>query len=630
MQDEKFSSTYQKLSARPLKEFVARFLPHFRSKEQQDCDEFLQFIIQKCDILRDLTQSVVHVTYKCKSCENVINTEDTRNVLYEDLTESSIAEIFSNTERTFPNFKEKCTLCKTKTIHEHHEKILMLPEVLIVKLQRYQKNKFNRIINKNCMDIDPSIILQLNEADYMLNAVVTHYGETTHKGHYIATLYRNGQMIDCNDEVVRPTNKIPKMGYLFFYDRVKDLPLALPSVSVGNLEERIPIVLKSPSYEENSSSESTDHGLREKRKRIHSDNFEDEVGDEFNIPARKTHKLQKTCGQNALNQNNDLESPQTSKISEKLIKDKKPFVCKGCNKPYERIRAHLIRSKATTNCESAYTPKELKEFIENSKRDHQNAKNFCKQKSKEKQVSEGSVYCKGCKKPYKLIRSHLVKTRSTTKCEDAYSSEEIKAFEEEYKKNHKKAKKSHKQKKPEKVAEQNKTHYQKHHSKIAQRRKEWYKKKKEDLGNQFLRFTRECFGPIYTCICCCKDLFKRSVEELKGDIEKKILIERQMHDKLTFDESFKIKDEYQEWDEDKQIMLVQKIQEGFSLCHTCIRYLKQGKMPPMCSKNGLEPSELPECIKELTNVEKQLIVKNLFFIKVRNLPKTRMEAMNDR
>ena len=53
-------------------------------------------------------------------------------------------------------------------------------------------------------------------------------------------------------------------------------------------------------------------------------------------------------------------------------------------------------------------------------------------------------------------------------------------------------------------------------------------------------------------------------------------------------------------------------------------------MPPMCSKNNLEPSELPQCIKELTNVEKQLIVKNLVFIKVRNLPKTRMEAMNDR
>ena len=39
--------------------------------------------------------------------------------------------------------------------------------------------------------------------------------------------------------------------------------------------------------------------------------------------------------------------------------------------------------------------------------------------------------------------------------------------------------------------------------------------------------------------------------------------------------------------------------------------------------------ETPECLK-LTNLEKQLIVKSLLFIKVRELPKTRMQAMNDR
>ena len=37
--------------------------------------------------------------------------------------------------------------------------------------------------------------------------------------------------------------------------------------------------------------------------------------------------------------------------------------------------------------------------------------------------------CKGCNKQYKLIRSHLVKSRTTLKCEDAYSSEEIAEFE---------------------------------------------------------------------------------------------------------------------------------------------------------------------------------------------------------
>ena len=99
-----------------------------------------------------------------------------------------------------------------------------------------------------------------------------------------------------------------------------------------------------------------------------------------------------------------------------------------------------------------------------------------------------------------------------------------------------------------------------------------------------------------------------------------------MHDYLTFDENLKIKDEI--YDDSKKKMV--KIQDGYSLCNTCIGHLNKSKMPPMCSKNCLEIPEIPDCLKNLTNLEKQLIVKNLVFIKIRQLPKTRMAAMNDR
>ena len=52
-------------------------------------------------------------------------------------------------------------------------------------------------------------------------------------------------------------------------------------------------------------------------------------------------------------------------------------------------------------------------------------------------------------------------------------------------------------------------------------------------------------------------------------------------------------------------------------------------MPPICSKNNLELPKIPQCFKELTNLKKQFIVKNLVFMKIRN-PKTGMEALNDR
>ena len=95
---------------------------------------------------------------------------------------------------------------------------------------------------------------------------------------------------------------------------------------------------------------------------------------------------------------------------------------------------------------------------------------------------------------------------------------------------------------------------------------------------------------------------------------------------LRFDENLKIKDEIYNESKKKTV----RIQEGYSLCHTCIGYLNKSRMPPMCAKNSLEVPEIPDCIKNLTNVEKQLIVKNLVFIKIRQLPKTRMAAMNDR
>ena len=85
---------------------------------------------------------------------------------------------------------------------------------------------------------------------------------------------------------------------------------------------------------------------------------------------------------------------------------------------------------------------------------------------------------------------HLNRTKTTSKCEDAYSSEELKTFEDQYKKNDRTAKKNYKQKNPEKVAEQTKIYRQNNSSKIAQYKKEWYRRKKQDLGNQFLKFIR--------------------------------------------------------------------------------------------------------------------------------------------
>ena len=113
-------------------------------------------------------------------------------------------------------------------------------------------------------------------------------------------------------------------------------------------------------------------------------------------------------------------------------------------------------------------------------------------------------------------------------------------------------------------------------------------------------------------------------------ILKKILDEREMHWCFNFDESLKVKDEIQYKVGKNEKIKIKKFQEYWVLCRTCIGYLKNGQMPPMFFKNSLMPPFIPDCLRDLSNLEKQLIVKNLIFIKIRQLPKTRMAAMNDR
>ena len=191
---------------------------NYKTNAQQDTGEFINYVVTNCSILRKLTESSVLVKYKCLSCQKTVNDELTRYIVFENLSGGSILKIFSNTERTFPIFLNHCTDCKMETHHERTEKLLMLPDVLVVNLERFQRTRSNRASSKNCKNVEPSIVLSVNETEYSLTSVITHYGVSANKGHYINTLYQNQNWIDCDDEVVQSADDVPRMGYLFFYD----------------------------------------------------------------------------------------------------------------------------------------------------------------------------------------------------------------------------------------------------------------------------------------------------------------------------------------------------------------------------------------------------------------------------
>ena len=157
----KNADPHSKYSTIPLKSFVAYFKHEFDTNEQQDSDEFVQCLLSKCDILKKLTRSVLHVKYTCKRCGNETDQQEEMNTLYESLNGDSIAEILSSTERKDYYFFKSCEPCATETCHVKIEKLLILPDVLIINLKRF--NQTAGIITKDCKDIEPSSLLQIDE-----------------------------------------------------------------------------------------------------------------------------------------------------------------------------------------------------------------------------------------------------------------------------------------------------------------------------------------------------------------------------------------------------------------------------------------------------------------------------------
>ena len=170
----------------------------------------------------------------------------------------------------------------------------------------------------------------------------------------------------------------------------------------------------------------------------------------------------------------------------------------------------------------------------------------------------------------------------------------------------------YKQENKSEIKKRNAQYKQENKAKIAKLDSKIYQKKQnlKKICNEH----QKLFGietshhPVFPCICCHRDLYPRSVVEVTETLIN-FLTKENLMQFVTPD---------------------LKLQGKSYICRTCKKHLLGSKMPPMCIKNALGVSERPLCMKKLKQLEKQLIKKSLPFIKIRQLPKTRMEVANDR
>ena len=72
-----------------------------------------------------------------------------------------------------------------------------------------------------------------------------------------------------------------------------------------------------------------------------------------------------------------------------------------------------------------------------------------------------------------------------------------------------------------------------------------------------------------------------------------------------------------------------KLEGDWFICCTCLTYINKKKTPKLSIFNDLKLEKIPEELK-LTEVENQLIARDILFMKLKLLPKSRIGAMVDR
>ena len=582
-----------------FKEWIAEKYPEFQSTNFQDPSEFISCLISECQKLTQLTKCEIISSYQCNNCDEVTNDADHderfRNIIYLKINGNSIAEIILNARTAKDTLLQRCLWCENMNHHEITQNWLILPSVLIISLHRHQDSEF--------VEVEPSLRLEIDGVFYGLRSVISHHAS---KSHITASLYNSNtnSWIKCDDKDIS-VNEKPKKGLVFIYDKIDDNEFLSTATT---------------------ADEQSDQGTSSK--------------DDVMSPTERHCKREKP---------NDVEDvcPKKCKTKDFSKSSLDPYKCKVCKKDCKSLSQHLKKQKKPPRCIDEYNSDELaalesfsKEKISESKQKHRN-ENIAKVAESKKQFHQKNPG-KAANYSKKFKSNHPEYFADYLKENPEKAAEYSKTFKENhpeyfanYRENHSEKaaeySKTFKEKHPEKPAEYRKEFKEKNPEKTAEGKKESYEKDKKDFEKQIKRFRLECIGPIFTCICCMRDLFRRSTDELKADIEHIIIHKNQMSGYLNFDESLKVHDEYEKLSKDDgKTKINKKVREGYSLCKTCVSYLKKSQVPPMCSKNSLEPAVIPDCLQNLSDVEKQLIVKNLIFIKVRALPKTRMAAMNDR
>ena len=158
--------------------------------------------------------------------------------------------------------------------------------------------------------------------------------------------------------------------------------------------------------------------------------------------------------------------------------------------------------------------------------------------------------------------------------------------------------------------------------------------KKKNLTNaqeRLRRFkTQTRFGPIFVCSCCKRKLFQHQVKKIDIEAFKQTVESKNVGlFALCINSCIDNNKSTEHNTRSLEALSTNELDLENFICKGCKGAMDRGKMPKMCYNNGLKVDPLPEDLR-LTDLENNLVSKNIIFQKVHKKPKSRMAGTHDR
>ena len=236
-------------------------------------------------------------------------------------------------DRECPNSECKANVYRYKDLAEFR----IFPKYLILNLKRTIWSMTG--IAKNNSYVKFSDLLRVNNADYKLCSIVDHLGATPNSGHWIMHLAVNesNTFTTCNDKIITKNKSVHEImsrnNTLFVYVKIEEPDIL---VQLGN-----PTV---------KSSDNLNVNLKRKI-----------LSEESKSEERKDEKYARVSGLQDKEYDMNINIKK-EKGKENDKKNKSSTICKGCNKSFVKINAHLSQKPA---CKSIYADPD---FLQNEKK----------------------------------------------------------------------------------------------------------------------------------------------------------------------------------------------------------------------------------------------------------------------